>query len=239
MSERFERGVSLALAVAAIGIAATFAHKEFGSSGRGGRGYDPMDPPRYVNEWRSLVPTGHQSGDSLASVQVVEFGDLQCPACRLFSRTLRSAEQKYAGKIGHVFIHFPLSNHHFARPAAQALECASSQGRFAEMHDVLFDRQDSLGLKSWWSFAHEAGAKDSLAFGRCLADSASMAPVEAGLQLGNRFGVLATPTVIINGWRFASTPSPQVLAETIDALLAGRAPPKADKSLLQRLRSGS
>ena len=158
-------------------------------------------------------------GDSLAPIQILEFADMQCPACRHSNNTVAEAEVRYPGKIGRSFIHFPLPMHRFAAPAARALHCADAQGRFAAMHDSLFAQQDSFGITPWLTIANSAGVRDSLAFKSCMSEQAPAAEVVAGTALGEQFKVLATPTVVVNGWRFPSSPSPSMLNETIDALL--------------------
>jgi hypothetical protein len=91
-----------------------------------------------------------------------------------------------------VFVHFPLPIHRFAVQAAQATECASLKGRFLNFIDAVYRKQDSLGLKSWGSYA-----------------------LEAGRELGLRWQILGTPTVIINGLRYASPPTKREIDRVI------------------------
>jgi protein-disulfide isomerase len=139
-------------------------------------------------------------------VKVVEFADLECPGCRAFYTRTRELPPSIRSRFALIFIHFPLSMHRFAMPAARAAECARVEDKFASMVDVLFKKQDSLGLKSWGSYATEAGVRDTTAFARCVTNSSSLRIVDAGLASGKNIGVRATPTVIINGWRFSSPP---------------------------------
>ena len=109
-------------------------------------------------------------------------------------------------KIALVFVHFPLSMHRFATPAARAAKCARVENRFPKLVEALFNKQDSLGLKTWVSYGIEAGIIDTAAFAQCAASKANFSPIEAGIALGKRLQVTRTPTVIVNGWRFASPP---------------------------------
>jgi len=126
-------------------------------------------------------------------------------------------------------VHYPLSMHRFALPAARALECASSLGAAARFVDAAYAKQDSFGLKPWVGYAQEAGVGDTLAFSACLRDTARVERVEKGRRLGDSMKVRGTPVVIINGWRFSSVPNDNVLRETIKALMVGKPPPAASE----------
>src|SRR5512140_2318681 len=86
------------------------------------------------------VPVGDspQRGPSDAWVTVIEFGDFQCGFCRAEEPIVVNLEAAYAPDVRVVFKHYPLMSHADARPAAVAAECANAQGRFWEMHDLLF-----------------------------------------------------------------------------------------------------
>jgi protein-disulfide isomerase len=84
------------------------------------------------------------------------------------------------------------------------------------MHDLLFEKQDSLGLKSWGSFATEVGLKDTTAFARCIRLPVDSFPrIGAGLELGRRNGVRGTPTLWINGHRIDGGVSLEVLRRRV------------------------
>lgn len=83
-------------------------------------------------------------GNDKASVIMVEFSDLQCPFCRqFFTTTFPQIKKDYidTGKIQFAFRHLPLTSHPMARPFANAAECANEQGKFWEMHDIIFKKQ--------------------------------------------------------------------------------------------------
>jgi len=165
-----------------------------------------------VANWDTLVRAGIRVGDPNSRVTIVEFADFECPFCARFSESINQVEAEFGKDVSHVFVHYPLRSHRFARPAARAAECASAQGHFKSMQDVLFAKQDSLGLKSWVSYAAEAGVLDTASFSHCASDAKPLASVEEGLRLGAGLGVTGTPTVIINGLRYSSPPGDSLSA---------------------------
>jgi protein-disulfide isomerase len=138
-------------------------------------------------------------GPQGAKVTILEFADFECPACRQFEPTLRAARAKYPSDVAVVFRHWPLPYHHFALPAARAAECANAQGRFEAMHDLLYARQDSLGLKSFASFAADAGVADTAAFDVCNRSGGPVMALAADTTDARQLGGRGTPTVVVNG----------------------------------------
>ena len=222
MKDIIERAVSLAVGLAAIAIAVVLVHREFFSS--------PQAPatapalPEYVANWSELQSAGRLIGDSTAPVKVIEFADLECPFCRQFHTTLNDIGKRFDTKVAFVYVHLPLPNHRFARPAARAVECAHEEGRFAALVDRLYQGQDSLGLKSWSSYAAEAGIRDTLRFQHCLSDTSALPYVERGVAAAEKHGISATPTVIVNGWKFPKPPAIDELDAVIQQLLDGKHP---------------
>lgn len=217
-----ERVVSVLLALAAVAIAVVLVHREFFRTAQPSA-RAPREP-EFVTAWREIVPVGRLIGDSTAAVTIIEFADLECPFCRKFHQTIRDVRSKYPNDVAFVFVHLPLSSHRFARPAARAAECANSAGRFAELVNVIYEKQDSLGLKSWMSYAQEGQIGDTMQFSRCMKDTTSSLAVEAGIALATKLGINGTPTVILNGWRYPSPPTGIELAKNIEDLLAGEQP---------------
>ena len=190
-------------------------------------GASPSSGPQYYPDWQGLLHVARPIGDAVGPVHLIEFGDLECPACRQFhAEVLPKLKRRFGSKVNVSFVHYPLSIHRFARPAARAAECAASQARFGPFVEVVFANQDSLGLKSWTSMARDAGLGDSTTFARCLA-TIDAARVDSGVAVARRLGLNGTPTVIVNGWRVPN-PSSEELPRAIEDLLSGRDPyPKA------------
>src|SRR6266487_7068471 len=87
--------------------------------------------------------SAHVRGNPDAPVTLEEYGDFQCPPCGMFAAFLGQLEKEYDSRLRVVFRNFPLTMHEHAREAALAAEAAGLQGRFWEMHDVLYREQDS------------------------------------------------------------------------------------------------
>jgi protein-disulfide isomerase len=156
------------------------------------------EQPTEVPDWEQYAATGHRMGSANAPVIITEFSDFQCPFCRRMYDMLKQAEAANPERVAVVYRHYPLAMHHNAMPAAIAAECAAEQGRFAAMHDLLFEQQDSLGVKSWQAFAADAGVPDSARFTHCLASEAPRSVIARDTAAGNALHVTGTPTLIIN-----------------------------------------
>lgn len=179
----------------------------------------------FVDEWGHAAEVGRSVTDRSAPVTLIEFLDLECPGCRAFNEPLRRIRTRYGAKLSIVFVHFPLPFHERAVPGALATECAAEVGRFGEMVSFLLDEPMILRNGDWESAARSAGVPDIAQFVRCMADSTGMDRISAGLAIGRELGVRATPTIIVNGWRFSSVPTERELRRAIDALLDGKVPP--------------
>src|SRR3954463_7081648 len=97
---------------------------------------------------RLAVPVGetdHIGGRPDAAVTLVEYGDYQCPVCGAAHPVVDRVRQTMGERLRFVYRHFPLSQlHPYAFHAAEAAEAAGAQGKFWEMHDMLFENQDAL-----------------------------------------------------------------------------------------------
>lgn len=147
-------------------------------------------------------------GNADAPVTIIEFSDFQCPFCRKFYKeTLPQIKRDYllTGKAKLVYRDFPLPFHQGATPAAEGAECARAQGKFWEMHDVIFDEQEKQGsgtvqftaddVKKW---AAKIGL-NTLKFNQCLDSEKYKQEVEKDIADGSAAGVSGTPAVFING----------------------------------------
>ena len=169
----FDHVVSGLVGVAALTVTVAMAHQEFRQS-RQGRILGENEKPAYVEGWERLLELGRTVGKPNAKVKIVVFADLECPFCARLHRDIRHLRETHPADIAMVFIHFPLSTHRFARLAARGAECAATEGRFESYLDEVFDKQDSLGLKSWGAIARETGIKDSSGFDHCLRDTVTL-----------------------------------------------------------------
>ena len=105
-----------------------------------------------------ITKDDHIRGNFDAPVTIVEFSDFECPFCSRFHDTMKQVMEKYPNKVRWVYKHFPLDSIHAeARPAAEASECASEQGKFWEYADELVARQSSLGDSTYSAIARDIG----------------------------------------------------------------------------------
>ena len=153
---------------------------------------------------RLTVPVGerdHVVGPETAPVTLVEYGDYECPFCGAAHATLEQVRHVMGNDLRFAYRHFPLTQiHPHAYQAAEAAEAASAQGRFWEMHDLLFANQDRLGLRDLIGYA---GALD-LDLERFVTDlrgHAYAGRLREDFLSGVRSGVNGTPTFFVNGMR--------------------------------------
>jgi protein-disulfide isomerase len=138
-------------------------------------------------------------GNPNAPVAVIEYSEFQCPYCGTFAtRTFPSIKEKYvdSGKILWAYRHFPLEQiHGNALRAAIAAECAAQQGKFPQMHDILFSHQQELDSSHVNEYAKKAGL-DTTLYSICVSGVAE-AKVRRDMKEGQAFGVAGTPTFFI------------------------------------------
>ena len=216
----FDRVVSVVLTACAITIAGSVVYRTFS----GPQPATSDGPPELVAEWTDALAVGTRVGPLNAPVTIVEIADLECPVCRTFHTTVTEVLREYPKDVAVVHVMYPLSYHKHAMPAARAAECANSVGKFAAWLDVVYAKQDSLGLKSWGSFAHEAGIADTTMIADCARNPVSVPRIEAARAYGDKIGVKGTPTILVNGWMLSSPPSKANLDRAIAAVLKGTEP---------------
>lgn len=154
----------------------------------------------------NLAGSPSKGGGDDAEITVVEFSDFQCPFCGRVNGTLRQVEETYGDQVRIVFKHLPLRMHAQAPLAHAASEAAKNQGKFWEMHDLIFANQRELTEAK---FIEYAGGLD-LDVEQFKADMNSAAVkkrVDADVAEASRLGVTGTPGFFING-RFLSGARP-------------------------------
>jgi protein-disulfide isomerase len=144
----------------------------------------------------------HIKGDANAIIELVEYGDYQCPHCGRAYPKIKSMQQKFGANLRFVFRNFPLSEvHPQAKIAAVAAEAAAKQGKFWQMHDIIFENQQSLFASSLMKYAERIGL-DLEQFEADLQNDVLFKRVEADLLSGIRSGVSHTPEFFVNGERY-------------------------------------
>jgi len=136
-----------------------------------------------------------------APVTMIEFSDYQCPFCkRFFENTLPTIKTQYVdtGKVRYVFRDFPLDRiHPQARKAAEAAHCAGEQGKYWEMHDLLFQNQRALQVEKLKEYARSLEGLEPSAFDTCLDEGTYGAEVQKDYDDGTAAGIRGTPGFFI------------------------------------------
>lgn len=145
-------------------------------------------------------------GNPESSVVLAEYSDFQCPACQSFTPILEEIMSDYGDQLRFEYHHFPLiSIHPSAELAARATEAAGIQGKFWEMHDMLFARQQQWSQNinprnQFEAYAEELGL-DTEAFNRHLNNKEVREAVQEGMREGRTLEITGTPTFFLNGER--------------------------------------
>jgi len=137
---------------------------------------------------------------SPAGPLILEYGDYECPYSRQAFHAIEQVEQQLGGNVRFAFRHFPLTGiHPHALAAAAAAEAAARQGRFWDMHELLFHRQRALEDGDLRGYAAQLGL-DAAAFGQDWASTAVADRIRRDVDSGLASGqVLGTPTLFIDG----------------------------------------
>ena len=168
----------------------------------------------------------HIRGPTTAPVTLVEYGDYECPFCGQAHALVTDIEAAAGNVLRFAYRHFPLTNlHPHAARAAEAAEAAGAQGKFWQMHDMLFEHQEALSEDDVVGYAARI-ALDMEAFMRDLAEHRHAARVREHFMSGVRSGVNGTPTFFVNGVRYDGP-------RDVDAFLA-----LIDELADRRLRAG-
>ena len=147
-------------------------------------------------------PTDHAHGPDNAPYTLVEYGDYECPDCGRLYLSLRDLQNDIGPRLRVIFRHYPLSGiHHHAQQAAEAAEAAAAQGKFWELHGLLFERQNALRTKDLIRYAEELNL-DAERFRTELKDQIYSERVRADFIAGVQNGVKHTPGLFLNSVRY-------------------------------------
>ncbi|MEM4633841.1 MAG: thioredoxin domain-containing protein [Candidatus Anstonellaceae archaeon] len=132
-------------------------------------------------------------GSKNAPLTIYEYSDFECPFCSKVQPTIKEVLNSYPGKVKLVFRHYPLEFHQRAMPAAIAATCAEEQGKFWEMHDILFANQHALSDSDLEKYAAQIGL-EMQEFRACLSSDRAKQKVLEDMREAASSGVQATPT---------------------------------------------
>ena len=159
----------------------------------------------------------HVQGPATAAVTLVEYGDFQCPHCGRAHPIIKAIQARMGSRLRFVYRNFPLSESHpRAVPAALAAEAAGIQGRFWEMHDLIFENQRRLSGADFEAHATQLGL-DIERFRDDMASEAVLARVEGDFESGVRSGVSGTPGLFIDGDKYDGPWDEATLARALGA----------------------
>ena len=171
------------------------------------------------------VPVGdrdHVQGPENAPVTLVEYGDYECPYCRQVVPIVKELRERFGDRLRYVFRHLPVSTAHpDAQLAAEAAEAADAQGRFWEMHDLLYEHQGQLDKERLHRYAAELGL-DMARFESELDERLYRSRVRDDFLGGIRSGANGTPSFFLNGVRYDGPWDLESLAAEIEKPLGVR-----------------
>jgi len=167
-----------------------------------------------ANRWRPAPRTAsvppvvgaepkHVRGQEAATITLEEFADFECPACGQFYPILKSIESEYSTQVRVIFREFPLVQHAHARAAGEVAEAAGMQGKFWEMHDLLYENRDAWTKATdvqpnFEDYAQRLGL-DLERFKRDRSSLAVQTRIDQDLARGRSLRLRATPTIFLNG----------------------------------------
>jgi protein-disulfide isomerase len=149
-------------------------------------------------------PTSHIEGNGQNGILLVEYGDYQCPYCQQYYPIVKQVVAKYNDRIKFQFVNFPIvSLHQNAFAAARAAEAAALQGKFWEMHDLLYENQSqwaesSNPMQFFQQYAQQLGLNTDQ-FKKDYSSNKVNNAINADKAAGDKLGIEGTPTFYLNG----------------------------------------
>ena len=173
-------------------------------------------------EWEAVLTApvdegrDHIQGLADAAVTLVQYGDYECPYCGEAYPIVKAVQGRMGERLRFVFRNFPISTSHpHAEQAAEAAEAADAQGRFWDMHDLLYENQRRLLSEDLRAYATQLEL-DLERFDRELAEHVHAARIHEDFMSGVRSGVNGTPTFYINGVRHDDSYDADTLLDALD-----------------------
>lgn len=171
--------------------------------------------------------TNHVFNKGSSGVTVIEYGDFQCPACFSYYPIFKQLKEEYKDTVTFQFRNFPIiSAHPNAMAAHRAAEAASNQGKFWEMHDLLYERQKSWeksnnAAEIFSGYATELGLNMEQ-YTTDVNSSATNANIQADFKAGEEIGVTGTPGFVIDGKLIENPNSVEAFKKLIDEAIASK-----------------
>ena len=170
----------------------------------------------------------HTLGGPHAAVNIVEYGDFECPNCKQAAPAVKLILAHFEGRVRLAWRHFPLEEvHPHALHAALAAEAAGAQGRFWPMHDLLFANQSQLELKQLRGYA-ERLELDMPRYDADMKAESCLQRVRKEIENGKKAGVRSTPTFLVNGDIQDVSFGLQALRDRVERILEAATPDSND-----------
>jgi protein-disulfide isomerase len=190
-----------------------------------GRFMNPAPTPATNNEAANLltvVSDDHVKGNPEAQVTLVEYLDFECEACGAYYPLIKQLGTEFPNDLRIVTRYFPLPGHKNSMTAAIAVEAAGKQGKYWEMHDMLFENQSTWGNKPmptpqvFEAYAEQIGL-DMEKFKTDAADPATKARVQRDFDASGKLGNNSTPSLFVQGKKIQNPPSYEAFKAVIQA----------------------
>jgi protein-disulfide isomerase len=187
---------------------------------------DNMDASKAVSESETSIGD-RVYGNKASEVVLIEYGDFQCPGCGGAFPQLKDLKTDYKDQIAFIFRNFPLTTiHPNALAAATAAEAAGQQGKYWEMHDKLYENQNtwsnidaSKRTNTFVGYAEDIGL-DTEKFKNDLSDPKVTAKISRDRALGNKLGVNSTPTLYLGNEKLSDDEVSDLIQGTGEKLRA-------------------
>jgi len=176
-------------------------------------------------EKTSGEPSNHVVGAGNKNVTLTEYGDFQCPACKSYYPLVKQIKEIYGDDITFQFRNFPLNQiHPNAFAGHRAAEAAGKQGKFFEMHDLLYENQDSWSSlpdpnSMFDGFAQQLGLNMDQ-YNSDFASEAVNDTINADIKLGQEVGATSTPSFVLNGEKIENPQNLEEFKKLIDEAIA-------------------
>ena len=162
----------------------------------------------------------HIQGTPDAPVTLVEYGDYECPYCGAAYPIIKEIQARMGDRLRFVFRNFPITTSHpHSQQAAEAAEAASAQGKFWEMHDILYENQEHLQEQDLAVYGERLGLQVDR-FTTELAEHTHLERVREDFMSGVHSGVNGTPTFFINGRRHDGPSNMETLFGALERALS-------------------
>jgi protein-disulfide isomerase len=174
--------------------------------------------------------SNHVEGGGSKKVTLTEYGDFQCPACGAYYPVVKTLFDTYKDQIYFQFRNFPLESlHQNARAGARAAEAANLQGKYWEMHDILYENQQSWStvsdpLSYFKAYAQKVNVTDLTKFDTDYKSAAVNDTINADLQKGQSLGITGTPTFFLDGTKIENPRDQASFSKLIDNEIAKKNP---------------